>query len=117
MSNSPIGPSPQQTIVTRFHNLCANGILPRSAIGSPIPPADFAAALTFLGGCRRTKRPTVHTADLQKHVGVGPGAIIAAGVHLNFVVRGWFGTREFYPHAVMGVNRFDIRKLSRKGGQ
>jgi hypothetical protein len=94
----------------RFPNLCEGGILGRRHTGQPINPADVAVALAFLGRCRRTKRPNTHTADLQRHVGVGPGAIIAAGVCLNFEVRGWYGIREFYPHAVMGVNRFDVRR-------
>jgi hypothetical protein len=94
----------------RFQNLCAEGILPRSAAGRPIPPADTARAQAFLNRCRRTKRPNVHTTKLQRLVGVGPGAIIAAAVGLGFEVRGWYGIWEFFPHALIGVNRFDVRR-------
>ena len=116
-SAQPISIDPVTAIATahrdQFPNLRASGILPRSQTGLPINPADVAVALSFLSRCRRTKVPSFHTHDLQRHVGVGIGAIIAAGVGLGFTVRGWYGNRAFYPHAVMGVNRFDVLKAVR----
>jgi hypothetical protein len=94
----------------RFPNLCASGILPRRVTGSPINPTEVSIALSFLGRCRHTTRPTVHSVDLCRHVRVSAGAIIAAAVTLGFTVRGWYGVTAYYPHAVMNVNRLDIRK-------
>ena len=48
---------------------------------------------------------------MQHYVGVGPGAIIAAGIALDFDVRGWMGGQVYYPHAIMGVRKADVRKL------
>jgi hypothetical protein len=127
MSNSPISATVQPiTAVTptaidpaaaiatarrdRFPNLCETGILGRRHTGPPINPAHVVTALAFLSRCRRTRRPNVHTCDLQRHVGVSPGAIIAAGHALSFEIRSWYGVRAFSPHALMGVNRSDIRK-------
>jgi hypothetical protein len=104
----------------RFPNLRADGILRRSATGPLIDTADIEAALAFLGRCRRNKRPNVHTLDLQHHVSrwagrpISVGAIITAAVSLNFEVRGWYGVRAFYPHAMLNVNQRDIRKLDRQ---
>ena len=118
MSYGPISAPAQQTIVpavtpARFHNLRANGILPRSATGLPIDPVDIAKAAAFLSRCRKTKRPNIHSFDLRRAIGVSLGAVIAAAVALGFEVRGWYGIMEFYPHAMLGVNRRDIRKQVR----
>jgi hypothetical protein len=100
----------------RFSNLRATGILPPSATGPAIDPVDLAAALAFLSRCRRNKRPSVFTYDLQRHVSrwagrqVSTGAIIAAAVALNFQVHGWYGVRAFHPHALTNVGQFDLRE-------
>jgi hypothetical protein len=108
MSHNPIAPSGQDQIAAakqRFPNLCATGILPRHKAGPPIDPDHIARALAFLGRCRRTTRPNTHTTDLQRRIGVGPGAIIAAAIGLGFDVRGWYGVTAFYPHALVAVSR------------
>jgi hypothetical protein len=97
----------------RFPNLCSDGILERWDIGPPVNPAHVTRALACLGRCRRTNRPNVHTRDLQRHFGVGPGAIIAAGHALGFDVRSWYGVTSFSPHAMIAVNLFDVRKAVR----
>jgi hypothetical protein len=115
-----IMPSTTALAHVRFPNLCASGILGRSATGPRTDAADIEVALAFLGHCRRNQRPNVFTADLQRHVSrwagraVSVGAIIAAAVSLNFEVRGWYGVRAFYPHALLNVNQRDIRKLDRQ---
>jgi hypothetical protein len=113
MPDSPLSARAQPAIDARFHNLCANGILPRSATGPAIDPVDIARATVFLNRCRRTKRPNIHSFDLRRQIGVSLGAVIAAGVALGFEVRGWYGIMEFYPHALMGVNRRDVRRQAR----
>lgn len=103
-------PDPIELAKAWFPNLCAPGILPRRVTGPPIDPAHVATALHLLGRCRRTKRPTVHSSDLCRHAGVSPGAIIAAAIALGFTVRGWYGAKAYYPHALVAVSRFYIRK-------
>jgi hypothetical protein len=115
--DEPAAPVTPETAIAaarrdRFPNLCSTGILGTRYTGQPINPDHVATALAFLGRCRRTKRPNFHTYDLQRHIGVGVGAIIAAGVGLGFEVRGLYGGRMFYPHALMGVNKSDVGKLS-----
>ena len=95
----------------RFPNLRAEGILPKRATGPDVDPREVAVALAFLIRCRRTKYPTVHTRDLQRHIGgVSVGAVIAAAVALGFQVCSWRGAREFFPHALIGVSKIDVRK-------
>jgi hypothetical protein len=100
----------------RFSNLRATGILPPSATGPAIDPGDLEAALAFLSRCRRNKRPSIFTYDLQRHVSrwagrqVSTGAIIAAAVALDFQVHGWYGVRAFHPNALTNVGRFDLRE-------
>jgi hypothetical protein len=96
----------------RFPNLCCAGILPRKAIGEPVDLDDIEIALAALAQCRRTKTPTVHSFDLRRAIpgDVQLGAVIAASVALGFPIHSWFGITTFAPHAMIAVNKFDVRK-------
>jgi hypothetical protein len=93
-------------------NLCAGGILPRHAVGEPVDLHDIEIALTFLDRCRRTKVPHVHSFDLRRLIDVQLGAVIAAAVALGFEVQNWHGVTCYAPHAMIGVNRCDLRRES-----
>jgi hypothetical protein len=113
----------------RFPNLCCAGILPRKAIGEPVDLADVEIALAALARCRKTRTPTVHSFDLRRAISKLPpgatlnvspghhlpgdvqlGAVIAASVALGFPIHSWFGITTFAPHAMIAVNKFDVRK-------
>jgi hypothetical protein len=97
----------------RFPNLSCQGILPKRAVGDPVDLADIEVALKFLSQCRRTAIPKFHSFDLRRMIGdVQIGAVIAAAVALGFDVRAWYGTAEFLPHAVIGVNANDVRRVA-----
>lgn len=96
----------------RFPNLCAGGILPRHAVGEPVDLDHIAVALTFLDRCRRTKIPRVHSFDLRRLIDVQLGAVIAAAAALGFDVHSWHGVTCYAPHAMIGVDRLDVRRES-----
>jgi hypothetical protein len=96
----------------RFPNLTANGILGTKRTGPPIDPAHVTIALRFLMRCRKSKVPAVHSHDLCGEIGVSVGAVICAAHALGFDVRGWMGTRQFFPGAMVGVNARDVRRLA-----
>jgi hypothetical protein len=101
----------------RFPNLCCGGILPRKAIGrEPVDLADIEIALLFLGQCRKTKTPTVHSFDLRRAIpgDVQLGAVIAAAAALGFPIHSWFGITTFAPHAMIAVNQSDVRRVAAK---
>jgi hypothetical protein len=100
----------------RFGNLCATGILGRRFLAKPIDEREVAIALAFLQKCRKTKTPRLHTLDLVHAIGQGVsvGAVIAAAVGLGFDVRAWYGVTTFVPHAMIGVNASDMRRVSRR---
>jgi hypothetical protein len=101
-----------ETARERFPNLCCAGILPRKAIGEPVDLDDIEIALAALAQCRRTKTPTVHSFDLRRAMpgDVQLGAVIAAATALGFGVHSWFGVTTYAPHAMIAVNKFDVRK-------
>lgn len=96
----------------RFPNLASTGILERRSTGPPIDPAHVTIALRFLMRCRKSKVPAVHSHDLCGEIGVSVGAVICAAHALGFDVRGWMGTRQFFPGAMVGVNARDVRRLA-----
>jgi hypothetical protein len=96
----------------RFPNLAATGILGTKRIGPPIDLNHVEIALRFLMRCRKSKVPAVHSHDLCGEIGVSVGAVICAAHALGFDVRGWMGTRQFFPGAMVGVNARDVRRLA-----
>lgn len=104
----------------RFRYLSADGLTPRPVKGGPVPkeiaPGDIAVALQFLAHCRHSKKPGVHTADIQVAVWrrfsreISIGAVIAAALALSFDVQSTFGCRGFHPHALISVRRYDVRE-------
>jgi hypothetical protein len=98
---------------TRFANLCGEGILPRNVVGTPFDLDDVEAALAFLSQCRKTEAPTIHSVDLRRAIGGQLGATIAAASALGFGVYNWYGTMMFGAHAKIGVNRFDVRRVTK----
>jgi hypothetical protein len=106
----------------RFSNLCCGGILPRKAVGMPVDLDDIEIALAFLSQCRPTKVPTVHSFDLRRAIGrqlgdvqlgdVQLGAVIAAATALGFGVHSWHGISTYVPHALIGVNVDDVRRVA-----
>jgi len=99
----------------RFPSLSANGILGRRYSGPAIDPAHVEIAMKFLSGCRRTKKPAVHSHDLRIAIGhgVSQGAVISAAIALGFDSRSWMGTQMFVPGAMIGVNARDVAALGR----
>jgi hypothetical protein len=89
----------------RFPNLTAAGSLGAKQSGQPIEPAHVEIAIKFLSGCRRTKKPAVHSHDLRRAIGKGvsQGAVIAAAIALGFDARSWMGTQMFVPGAMINV--------------
>jgi hypothetical protein len=96
----------------RFSNLCGTGILGKKRTGPPIDPAHVTIALAFLAQCRKSKVPAMHSHDLCGEIGVSVGALICAAHALGFDVRGWIGTRMFFPGAMIGVNSIDVRRIA-----
>ena len=103
----------------RFPNLCAPGILGRAVTAPAVDLDEIAVAMSILWRCRRTKCLGVHTSDLAQTIShltghdVSVGAIIAAAMALRFRVTTFRVPRAFYPNAMIGVHRADIRKLMR----
>jgi hypothetical protein len=97
----------------RFPTLYANGILGRRCAGPEIDLAHVSKAVTVLTACRKTVIPACHSFDLRRQIGgVSVGAVICAAHALGFDVRGWMGTRMFFPGAMVGVNSADVRRLA-----
>jgi hypothetical protein len=94
----------------RFPNLCSAGILGKRATGLPVGLWHIDKALSFLAQCRKSKIPAVHSHDLCGAIGVSVGAAISAAHALGFDVRGWMGSREFFPGAMIGVNAADVAR-------
>jgi hypothetical protein len=94
----------------RFPNLCSAGILGKRATGLPVDLWHVDKALSFLAQCRKSKIPAVHSHDLCGEIGVSVGAVICAAHALGFDVRGWMGSRQFFPGAMIGVNARDVEK-------
>jgi hypothetical protein len=118
ITDRPVTPQPaitaERALVIarqRFPTLAANGILGRRTTGPPIDPEHVAMALAFLARCRKSKFENCHSFDLRRAIGgVSVGAVIAAAHALGFDVRGWIGTREFFPGAIIGVNAADVAR-------
>jgi hypothetical protein len=87
----------------RFHNLCAEGILPRRKTGTPINCDDIEIAIEALRGCEHTEMPTMHTFDMCRVVDTTPGAVIVAALALGFEVHSWYGETGFQPHAMINT--------------
>jgi hypothetical protein len=98
----------------RFPNLTATGMLGTKHTGPPIDPGHVEIAMKFLAQCRKSKKPAVHSFDLRAAIGngVSQGAVIAAAIALGFDVRGWIGSRMFFPGAMVGVNSADVRRVA-----
>ena len=88
-------------VIARFHNLCAEGILPRRQTGTGIDRDDIEIAIRALGGCVRTKEPVAHTFDLCRRLGVSVGAVITAALAVGIDVHSWFEITSFQPHAML----------------
>lgn len=110
----------------RFPNLFCGGILTRHTAhtGIPVDLAEINIALAFLGQCRRSRTPRVHSFDLRRAIarwsedGTGDGArdvqlgaTIAAATALGFPVHSWRGVTTFAPHAIIGVNANDVKRV------
>jgi hypothetical protein len=95
----------------RFGNLSSIGIRgSKQPAGPPIDLADIDRAMAFLRQCRKTKQPTVHTVDLVAAIGVSVGAVIASATALGFGVHSFYGPLIYAPHALVGVNKLDVRR-------
>jgi hypothetical protein len=99
----------------RFGNLSSIGIRgSKQSAGPPIDLADIDRAMAFLRGCRKTKQPSVHTADLVAAIGVSTGAAIASAVALGFGVHSFYGPLIYAPNALIAVSKVDVRKLANR---
>jgi hypothetical protein len=96
----------------RFENLRATGILGSKHTGPPIDPEHVTVALAFLGRCRKTRKPTVHSHDLRAAIGNGVslGAVIAAAHALGFAVHSWLGTRTYVPGVMTNADARDVER-------
>jgi hypothetical protein len=97
----------------RFPNLASTGILGAKQSGPPIDLNHVEIALRFLMRCRKSKVPSVHSFDLRQAIGnVSIGATIAAAIALGFSVHSWLGVTDYAPHAMVGVNAADVRRVA-----